>query len=283
MKHKKVLREKRIQELELYVRQLQEQVAELRGDVAISDNLSTESAEALSNMSPANYRDYLNNLASQTLREYEGPKQDTVTTAHAETPWNSDDEFADHVAYNRLKEIGMEDQVSRPKGKGPTAFINNMMKQTGLNEQDFIEFTEQLQKQAADTPVDGPKRNPVFMRDDEWLKITHEITNGPRRNSYSHPLRNFLRIAIRWSVNHETIITPLQVAQDMVEMKMARSQSSFKDDDWIDTMGYSNTVQMMNDKLIELGYLEGVKIFEGINMAMLWMLLEVCRDRGVGG
>lgn len=47
-------------------------------------------------------------------------------------------------------------------------------------------------------------------------------------------------------------------------------------------MGYSNTVQMMNDKLIELGYQEGVKIFEGIGMPLMWELLMVCVKKGVG-
>lgn len=266
---KKHIREKRIQELELYVRELREQVAKLRGDEPTE---SLAPSKEFSGMEYSNeaYRDYLDRLS---------PTQ----VARAETPWNSDDEFADHVAYNRLKEFGMEDQMPHPKGKGPMAFINNMMKQTGLNEADFIEFTDELQKQAADTPVEGPARNPVFMRDDEWLSVAHKITNGPRRNSYSHPLRNFLRIAIRWSVNHETIVTPLQVAQDMVEMKMARSQSSFKEDDWIDTMGYSNTVQMMDDKLKELGYLEGVKVFETITMGMMWSMLMDCVEKKVGG
>lgn len=266
---KKHIREKRLQELELYVRELREQVAKLRGDEPAE---SLAPSKEFSGMEYSNeaYRDYLDGLS---------PTQ----VARAETAWDYGDKFEEEVATRRLKELGMEDQMPRPKGKGPMAFINNMMKQTGLNEADFIEFTDELQKQAADTPVEGPARNPVFMRDDEWINVAHKITNGPRRNSYSHPLRNFLRIAIRWSVNHEQIVTPLQVAQDMVEMKMARSQTSFKEDDWIDTIGYSNTVQMMDDKLKELGFLEGVKIFEGINMSMLWMLLEVCRDRNVGG
>jgi hypothetical protein len=274
---RKHIQEKRIQELELFVQQLQAQVLDLRGiEKGVGYGPSTEPPPYVQ-YSDVAYRDYLNSLyptASDTMKDH-------MSKVHA-TPWNSDDEFAEHVAYNRLKDFGMEDAMPRPQSKGPMAFINNMRKATGLNEVDFIEFTEQLQKQAADTPVNGPVRNPVFMRDDEWLKITHDITNGPRRNSYSHPLRNFLRIAIRWSVNHETVITPLQVAQDMVEMKMARSQSSFKDDDWIDTMGYSNTVQMMNDKLIELGYQEGVKIFEGIGMPLMWELLMVCVKKGVG-
>jgi len=271
---RKHIQEKRIQELELYVRQLRDQVGRLLEDQKPTTEgvgYGPSTAAVPMEYSDESYRDYLDSLGAKV----------------SSTPWSMTDlwgekDFEDEVNLRRLKELGMEDAMPRPQGKGPMAFINNMRKATGLNEVDFIEFTDELQKQAADTPVNGPVRNPVFMRNAEWLKITHEITNGPRRNSYSHPLRNFLRIAIRWSVNHETIITPLQVAQDMVEMKMARSQSSFKDDDWIDTMGYANTVQMMDDKLKELGYLEGVKIFEGINMAMMWMLLEKCRDEGVG-
>lgn len=278
---KKQIREKRIQELELFVRQLREQVAKLQGDEP-AESLAPSKEFSGMEYSAESYTDYLHNLANKTVREYKGPRNNTVEVAYAETAWDYGDKFEEEVATRRLKELGMEEQTPRPKGKGPMAFIRNMQKQTGLNDADFMEFTEQLQHQAADTPVEGPSRNPIFMRDDEWLKIAHDHTNGPHRNSHSHPLRNLLRIAIRWSANHEQIISPLQVAQDMIELKMARSQSHFKEDDWIDTMGYANLVQLMDDKLKEMGFLEGVVIFDGIHMSMLWMLLEKCRDEGVG-
>lgn len=252
MKKKQLL--ERIEMNEKAIRELRDKLYEKSEDVAVAPDKP--------------YREYL----------------DDLNTSVMSTPWDSDDKFAEHVAYNRLKDFGMEDQMPRPQGKGPMAFIKNMQKQMGLNEADFIQFTDDLMHQPADEPVpQGPTRNPVFMRDDEWLKIAHDHTNSPHRNSHSHPLRNLLRIAIRWSANHERVISPLQVAQDMVELKMARSQSHFKEDDWIDTMGYANLVQMMDDKLKELGFTEGVKVFEqDFNMSIMWMLLEVCRENKVG-
>lgn len=94
-----------------------------------------------------------------------------------------------------------------------------------------------------------------------WLDQAKEMTTQDRRKHYGHPLPNFIRIAIGWIVTFDKVLTPLQVAQGMVTLKMARDVNMYKDDDWIDTIGYSNTVQMMNERMKEMGYSTGIEYF----------------------
>ncbi len=102
--------------------------------------------------------------------------------------------------------------------------------------------------------------------DKSWLQNALEITTSDRRRDYGHPLPNFLRICLKWSVTLEIPVTPLHVAQLMLDMKTARDQNSFKDDNWIDAIGYSNTVQMIDERMKLLDYPAGAKTFQDKNI-----------------
>lgn len=113
----------------------------------------------------------------------------------------------------------------------------------------------------------------------KWLAEADEITSSDRQRDYGRPLMNFLRIALDWNINDAgrriqgDYITPLDVVRDMIGMKKARDLNMFKDDNWIDTIGYSRCVEDMNDQMQELGYSNGVKAFEIMNIQGLFDLL----------
>lgn len=98
-----------------------------------------------------------------------------------------------------------------------------------------------------------------------WLDQAKDISTGDRRKAYGHPLPNFLRAAIAFTPILGHPITPLQVAELQVAWKVVRDVNSFKEDNWIDTIGYSNTVQMMDDRMKELGFAKGVDHFRGFS------------------
>jgi hypothetical protein len=104
------------------------------------------------------------------------------------------------------------------------------------------------------------------------------ITTSDRENAYGHPLWNFLRIAIRWNLYFgsriDMVISPVDVALMMIEMKIARLQNSFTDDSILDIAGYSSCVARMDEKLKELGMTDGVKIFSRMNVTDMIELLK---------
>ena len=93
-----------------------------------------------------------------------------------------------------------------------------------------------------------------------WLDQAKDISTNDRRKAYGHPLPNFIRAAIEFVPILGHPITPLQVAQLQVAWKVVRDVNTFKDDNWIDTIGYSNTVQMMDERMKEMGY-SGIDYF----------------------
>jgi len=109
-----------------------------------------------------------------------------------------------------------------------------------------------------------------------WLDQAKDISTGDRRKAYGHPLPNFLRAAIAFTPILGHPITPLQVAELQVAWKVVRDVNSFKEDNWIDTIGYSNTVQMMDDRMKEMNY-SGIDWFrnkkDGVLMTVLYEVL----------
>lgn len=112
-----------------------------------------------------------------------------------------------------------------------------------------------------------------------WLDTALQLTSSDRQRDYGRPLLNFLRIAIAWTLQlspvlkPNAIVHPLHVARLMIEMKMARDMNTFKDDNWIDTMGYAAVVDDMDRHLKELGYEKGVKAFDTMTLGELYALL----------
>ena len=60
-----------------------------------------------------------------------------------------------------------------------------------------------------------------------------------KEKSYSSPLVNMQRIALLWTIHLEHPITPEQVADCMILVKLARSRNKYKKDNQIDIAGYA--------------------------------------------
>lgn len=112
-----------------------------------------------------------------------------------------------------------------------------------------------------------------------WIDIAVAITEEDRPRDYGHPLTNFLRIALHDNIKDAgrrakgDYITPLDVAERNIGQKLARQYNSHKDDNYIDIMGYSACVDVINQRMIALGYEEGVQAFRKMNLQCLFDLL----------
>ncbi len=79
------------------------------------------------------------------------------------------------------------------------------------------------------------------------LKLPHEsilqeaerLVNGDRQQSYGDAYDSFDRIAKMWSAYKGIKITPKDVASMMILMKVSRSVTSSKRDNWVDVAGYA--------------------------------------------
>lgn len=61
-----------------------------------------------------------------------------------------------------------------------------------------------------------------------------------RGQSYGTPSQNFTNIAKLWSVTLGIEVTPLQVAQCLIHLKMARLVATIDhDDSWLDVLCYA--------------------------------------------
>ena len=88
---------------------------------------------------------------------------------------------------------------------------------------------------------------------DEIAELTKE-----RGRDYSHPLPNFLRISLDWSIETAPFLfNPILVARLMNRMKLDRGIDTPKWDNNRDNIGYENVKDMMCQKYaeIELGTL----------------------------
>jgi hypothetical protein len=117
-----------------------------------------------------------------------------------------------------------------------------------------------------------------------YFEEASRVANGDRRRDYGTPLLNFLRIAIRWSVYLATkleinkVITPLDVAIMMIEMKVAREQQTHKDDNFVDIIGYVICVDSMNSDMVKYGY-SGIENFKTFTLSdMTDLLTAIERD-----
>lgn len=120
----------------------------------------------------------------------------------------------------------------------------------------------------------------------QWIDIAREITEseGDRRRDYGRPLANFLLIAIYKTIYYisklrvNEIITPLDVAKDNgILMKVARDHHRFKEDNFIDTIGYANCVDDMNQHMQQLGF-NGVDDFRYFTLQDMYVLYQCVVD-----
>ena len=78
------------------------------------------------------------------------------------------------------------------------------------------------------------------------LQEADKIINGDRQQDYGAAEQSFGRIAELWTslLKHKlaTIekITPVDVARLLLAMKLSRSVTSFKRDNWVDAAGYAS-------------------------------------------
>lgn len=78
------------------------------------------------------------------------------------------------------------------------------------------------------------------MNRDEILDKAKSIINGERQGTYGEAEDSFTVIANLWSSYLYQAITPADVANMMILMKVARNSSGvYKDDNWIDICGYA--------------------------------------------
>ncbi len=71
------------------------------------------------------------------------------------------------------------------------------------------------------------------------LQEAERLVNGDRQQSYGDAYESFARIAKLWSAYKGVKITPKDVASMMILMKVSRSVTSSKRDNWVDISGYA--------------------------------------------
>jgi len=78
------------------------------------------------------------------------------------------------------------------------------------------------------------------MQPEEILQKAEQIINGERAADYGDAYENHQRIAKLWSVLLETDVTPEQVYQCMIAVKLARLiVTPAHEDSWLDICGYA--------------------------------------------
>jgi hypothetical protein len=71
------------------------------------------------------------------------------------------------------------------------------------------------------------------------LEEARELIRGDRAESYGEARASFERIAALWSIYKGVTITAKDVADMMILLKISRSVTSPKHDNWVDIIGYA--------------------------------------------
>lgn len=121
------------------------------------------------------------------------------------------------------------------------------------------------------------------MTDKSWMQVADDLIHNHRNKLYAHPLPNFLRIALYWSIDAETVLTPVQVARMMMVFKVARDIHGFTPDNYIDAIGYAGCVQRMDELMKAMGYEEGVAKLYTVDMNDMFNLLQQSLQHLSGG
>lgn len=79
------------------------------------------------------------------------------------------------------------------------------------------------------------------------LETANEIINGPRRDSYGPVEESFKKIATVWSYILKTEVSPLQVAQCMIGLKLLRESNKHGIDNLVDICGYAALAEKVQD------------------------------------
>lgn len=80
----------------------------------------------------------------------------------------------------------------------------------------------------------------ITSKRDEILDTAKNIINGEREGTYGKAENSFKTIANLWSGYLDMNVSPIDVANLMILMKIARNSSGvYKEDNWIDICGYA--------------------------------------------
>lgn len=83
----------------------------------------------------------------------------------------------------------------------------------------------------------------------ECLQEAERIITGDRENTYGAPEDNFAAIAFLWTAYLRREITPKDVANMMILLKVARAAAGkHKDDNYIDIAGYAACACEIGDR-----------------------------------
>jgi len=122
------------------------------------------------------------------------------------------------------------------------------------------------------------------MSDETYLQAALKAVSGEKPDSYGRPLPNFLRTCIKDNVDDAgrrlpgDYITPLDIAIKMINLKTAREIHTHKDDNFVDIIGYSATVDDMHRHMRELGYDNGIMAFKSMDVGDMFKLLLIVTD-----
>jgi len=83
------------------------------------------------------------------------------------------------------------------------------------------------------------------------LKEAGKLVTKDRGDDYGHPIVDFSRTAKMWSAILDTEVRPQDVGLCMVALKIGREVNKHKLDNLVDMVGYTMTVQMVEDVINE--------------------------------
>lgn len=82
------------------------------------------------------------------------------------------------------------------------------------------------------------------------LEEAQEIVQDQRQKDYGDVTSTFNRIASLWTAYTGVLITPLDVAQMMILLKVARGKNNYKRDNLVDIAGYAYCADILHrDKI----------------------------------
>src|SRR5690606_41275248 len=100
------------------------------------------------------------------------------------------------------------------------------------------------------------------MFDRTLLEEAADITSGERMTSYGHPLINFLREALTFSILEGRVVSPLDIVRQYYVKKLCREYNRFKWDNHVDMAGHGATMASLDWGMGERGYPSRVETFE---------------------
>ncbi|WP_280424036.1 DUF6378 domain-containing protein [Nocardia carnea] len=95
-----------------------------------------------------------------------------------------------------------------------------------------------------DTPApDEPQNDTAAAPAPDVLTEAHALIWGDREDTYGDPRESFARIAGMWSAYLGHPVTPLDVANLMICMKVSRTRHAYHRDSYVDIGGYAASAE----------------------------------------